>query len=51
MCYEMFGNFTKAKEHYDKSTNNEAKKRIGILIQYRDIYKKLGIEVIEKDFM
>lgn len=51
MCYEMLGNFTKAKEYYDKSTKNDAKKRIDILIQYRDIYKKLGIEVIEKDFI
>lgn len=51
MSYEMLGNFTKAKEYYDKSNNSEAIERIGILINYRDIYEKLGIEIIEKDFV
>jgi tetratricopeptide (TPR) repeat protein len=51
MCYEMLGNFTKAKEYYDKSTNSEAIKRINTLIQYRDIYETLGIEIIENDFI
>lgn len=51
MCYEMLGNFTKAKEYYDKSNNSEAINRINILIQCRIIYEKLGIEIIEKDFV
>jgi tetratricopeptide (TPR) repeat protein len=50
MCYEMIGNFTKAKEYYYKSNNSEAKQRIDILTQYKDIYQKLGVEIIEKDF-
>jgi tetratricopeptide (TPR) repeat protein len=51
MCYEMLGNFTKAKEYYDKSTNSDVIKRIDILLQYKEIYEKLGIEVVEKDFV
>jgi tetratricopeptide (TPR) repeat protein len=51
MCYEMLGNFTKAKEYYDKSTNSDAIKRIDILLQYKEIYENLGIEIIEKDFV
>ncbi len=51
MCYEMLGNFTKAKEYYDKSKDSDSINRINKLIQYRDIYKSLGIEIIEKDFV
>jgi tetratricopeptide (TPR) repeat protein len=51
MCYEMLGNFTKAKEYYDKSDESDAINRINILVQYRDIYETLGIEIIENDFL
>lgn len=49
-CYELIGNFTKAKEHYDKSGDSESIKRIDLLILYRDIYKKLGVKVVENEF-
>lgn len=50
MCYELIGNFTKAKEHYDKSGDSDAIARIDLLIQYRDIYKSLGVEIKENEF-
>jgi hypothetical protein len=50
MCYELIGNFTKAKAHYDKSGNSDAISRIDLLIKYRDIYKSLNIEVVENEF-
>ncbi len=50
MCYEIIGNYTKAKEYYEKSGDKGALKDINQLISDRNILAKMGLEVIEKDF-
>ncbi len=50
MCYEIIGNYTKALEHYEKSGDSESINSIKKMINERDIYKDMGVEIIEKDF-
>jgi len=50
MCYEMIGNYTKAKEYYEKTGNQKNVDRIIQLIAVRDLYIKLGREVVEGEF-
>ncbi|MBN1250949.1 MAG: hypothetical protein JXA16_02365 [Bacteroidales bacterium] len=50
MCYEMIGNYTKAKEYYEKTGNQKNVNRIIQLIALRDLYIKLGREVVEGEF-
>ncbi|MDF1548858.1 MAG: hypothetical protein P1P88_13625, partial [Bacteroidales bacterium] len=50
MCYEMIGNYTKAKEYYEKTGNQKNVDRIIQLIGVRDLYIKLGREVVEGEF-
>ncbi|MGM0649902.1 MAG: hypothetical protein ACQES1_05265 [Bacteroidota bacterium] len=47
MCYEIIGNYTKAKEHYEKSGDSDAMARINEQIQIRDQLKALGVEINE----
>jgi tetratricopeptide (TPR) repeat protein len=50
MCYEMIGNYTKAKEYYSKSGDSDATARITEQIQIRDQLKELGVEINEPEF-
>ena len=50
ICYELIGNYTKAKEHYVKSGDKGGIKAISSLIKVKELFKKLGLEVIENDF-
>ena len=50
MCYEIIGNYTKAKEHYEKSGDKGALNQINKLIENRNKLAALGMEVTENDF-
>ncbi len=50
LCYELIGNYTKAKENYLKSANKNAITEIEVLIKYQGMFKKLGLLTEEKDF-
>jgi hypothetical protein len=50
VCYEIIGNFTKAKDYYVKSADKSGIKRINTMILVRDKLKELGIQVVENDF-
>jgi len=50
VCYEIIGNFTKAKENYLKSADKAAIADIESLIQIQELFKKLGLNVVENDF-
>lgn len=49
-CYELIGNYTKAKEYYDKSGDKSGIKRINEMIAVRDKLKSLGIPITENEF-
>jgi hypothetical protein len=49
MCYEIIGNYTKAKAHYEKSGDKDAMTRINKQIQIRDQLKALGVEITEPE--
>ncbi len=50
MCYEILGNYTKAKEYYDKCGN--AQRNIGLVKQVgiQSKLKDLGITIVETEF-
>jgi len=50
MCYEIIGNYTKAKEYYDKCDN--AQRNIGLVqqINIQNTLKDLGIAIVEPVF-
>ncbi|WP_462280092.1 hypothetical protein [Salinivirga cyanobacteriivorans] len=50
MCYEIIGNYTKAKVYYEKSGNKGAIRDINKLIKERDIIAEMGVEIVEKGF-
>jgi hypothetical protein len=50
LCYELIGNFTKAKENYLKSADKQAITEIDKLIEMKDLFQKLGLNVVENDF-
>jgi tetratricopeptide (TPR) repeat protein len=50
MCYEIIGNYTKAKECYEKAGDSGAMKELNKLILDRDKLVSLGLEVKENDF-
>lgn len=50
VCYEIIGNFTKAKEYYVKSAEKSDIRRINSMILVRDKFKELGIQVVENEF-
>ncbi|PKP03688.1 MAG: hypothetical protein CVU11_07430 [Bacteroidetes bacterium HGW-Bacteroidetes-6] len=47
LCYEIIGNYTKAKEEYEKSGNNKRISAINEQIRVRDILVSLGVKVEE----
>ncbi len=49
-CYELIGNYTKAKENYLKSADKGAITSIDNLISIQNLFKKLGLNVVENDF-
>ncbi|MFW5805765.1 MAG: hypothetical protein ACOCVX_04470 [Bacteroidales bacterium] len=49
MCYEIIGNYTKAKAHYEKSGDSDAMARIKEQIQIRDQLKAFGVEINEPE--
>ena len=50
LCYELLGNYTKAKENYLKSADKDAIVEIDYLISMKDLFVKLGLNVVENDF-
>lgn len=50
ICYELIGNYTKAKEHYVKSGNKSSVTAITYLITVKEVFIKLGLEVTENEF-
>ena len=48
-CYEAIGNYTKAKEYYDKSGDKSGIKRINEQISTQDKLKSLGISITENE--
>lgn len=50
VCYEIIGNYTKAREHYQKSGNTDAITAIDKLISDREKLKECGLTFEEKDF-
>ena len=50
MCYEIIGNYTKAKEFYEKAGDKSAIAEIKKLISNRDKLAPLGLNVVENDF-
>jgi hypothetical protein len=50
MCYEIIGNYTKAKEYYEKAGDSSAMKELNKLIIDRDKLVALGLQIIENDF-
>ena len=49
-CYEIIGNYTKAKEYYGKSGDSSAMNELNKLIADRDKLVSLGLQVVEEDF-
>ncbi|OIP02390.1 MAG: hypothetical protein AUJ97_06030 [Bacteroidetes bacterium CG2_30_32_10] len=49
ICYEIIGNFTKAKEYYLKAADKSSINRINDMIAIRDQLSKLGIKIIENE--
>lgn len=47
MCYEIIGNYTKAKAEYEKSGNNKRISAINEQIRVRDLLISLGVKVEE----
>jgi len=50
ICYELIGNYAKAKENYLKSADKGAITDIESLIKMQELFKKLGLNVVENDF-
>jgi len=50
MCYEMLGNYSKAKSYYDKCDNSESKNRIVEQINVQNQLKALGFTIEESEF-
>lgn len=50
MCYEILGNYTKAKEYYDKCDNAESKNRLNEQIAVQNKLKELGFVIEDPEF-
>jgi hypothetical protein len=50
MCYEILGNYSKAKSFYDKCDNSESKNRIVEQINVQNQLKALGFSIEEPEF-
>ena len=50
MCYEIIGNYTKAKEYYEKAGDSRAMNELNKLILDRDKLSAIGLNVVETDF-
>ncbi|MEA3451240.1 MAG: hypothetical protein U9Q83_04985 [Bacteroidota bacterium] len=50
ICYELIGNYTKAKEFYVKSGDKDGISRITYLIKVQEIFVTVGIDVSEGEF-
>lgn len=49
ICYELIGNYTKAKEEYMTSKNKDCVDRINSQILTRDALAKLGVQITENE--
>jgi len=50
VCYEIIGNFTKAKEYYIKAADKNGLARITKMIKVQDQLRAFGITIIENEF-
>jgi tetratricopeptide (TPR) repeat protein len=50
LCYELIGNYTKAKENYLKSGDSNVIIAIESLIKIQELFKSLGLDVTEGEF-
>jgi tetratricopeptide (TPR) repeat protein len=50
LCYELIGNFTKAKEYYDMAGDKGALENMQNLLALKAQFEGLGLEVSETDF-
>jgi hypothetical protein len=50
MCYEILGNYSKAKAFYDKCDNSESKNRIVEQINVQNQLRNLGMTIDEPEF-
>lgn len=50
MCYELIGNFTKAKSYYQKAADKKNMQDIELLIKYQELFKKINLTVEEQEF-
>ncbi len=50
MCYEILGNYSKAKTYYDKCDNSESKNRIVEQINVQNQLRNLGFTIDESEF-
>ncbi len=50
MCYEILGNYSKAKEYYDKCDNAESKNRLNEQIATQNKLRDLGFTIDEPEF-
>ena len=50
LCYELIGNYTKAKENYLKSAQKKAITEIDVLIAFQGMFTKIGLPTEEKEF-
>ena len=49
-CYELIGNYTKAKTYYTKAGDSKSLEQLTKLVEMQQLIKKMGQNVTEEDF-